>query len=59
MAYTLETFCADLRAAVSAQGLDALPAVAENLHRLLTNPDFVAGAVNESMPPGRYQLAHD
>jgi hypothetical protein len=59
MGYTLEEFCADLRAAVGARGLDALPAVAANLHRLLTNPDFVAAAFNEQMAPGKYQLAHD
>ncbi len=59
MPYTLDAFCADLRAAVTARGLDGLPDVAASLHRLLANPEFVAATFTESMPPGKRQLAHD
>jgi len=60
MAYTLDEFCADSRAALKAAPLpDALPQIAERLARLLSNPAFVAATFSDDMPPGRRILHHD
>jgi hypothetical protein len=60
MAYTLDDFCTDTRAALKAQPLDAaLPALADRLSRLLVNPAFVAETFNDDMPPGRRVLYRD
>lgn len=60
MAYTLEQFCADTRAALKAGPLEeALPRIAEHLSRLLANPAFVAEAFEGSMEPGKRELYHD
>ena len=60
MAYTLDEFCAESRAALKAAPLgDALPQVADRLARLLSNPAFVAETFSDDMPPGRRVLHHD
>jgi predicted metal-dependent enzyme (double-stranded beta helix superfamily) len=61
MAYTLAQFCADNRAALTS-GIPlekALAQIAENLARLLRNPQFVAETFNEDTPTGRRVLHHD
>jgi hypothetical protein len=60
MAYTLDNFCSDTHALLKANALtDALPQVAGRLSRLLLNPQFVAEAFNDDMPPGKRVLYHD
>ena len=60
MAYTLDEFCAESRAALKAAPLgDALPQIADRLARLLSNPAFVAETFSDDMPPGRRVLHHD
>src|SRR2546425_8477210 len=60
MAYTLDEFCAESRAALKAAPLpNALPQIAERLGRLLANPAFVAATFSDDMPPGRRILHHD
>jgi hypothetical protein len=60
MAYTLDDFCTDTRAALEAHPLDAaLPAIADRLSRLLLNPAFVAETFDDDMAPGRRVLYHD
>ena len=60
MAYTLDQFCADSHAILKSQPLDsALPRVAEQLSKLLVDPDFVAATFTEDTPPGRRVLHHD
>jgi hypothetical protein len=60
MAYALEDFCADTRAALKSKPLaDALPQIAAHLSQLLANPAFVAEAFNDSMEPGKRELYHD
>ncbi len=61
MAYDLEQFCAETRAAL--QSSDALPdkltRVAEKLKTLLANPAFVAAAFADDPPPGQRLLFRD
>lgn len=59
MAYTLDQFCADLHATITAKGQKGLPEVAEKLKGLLTNPDFVKATFDDGMPPGKRVLWHD
>lgn len=61
MAYTLQQFIADARAALSAgKPLDqSLPGVAEKLKQLLVNKDFVSETFNDDMPPSKRVLYHD
>jgi hypothetical protein len=61
MAYTLDQFCADNRAALtSGTSLrDALPKIAEKLSVLLKNPEFVAEAFPDDTPVGKRTLHHD
>jgi hypothetical protein len=59
MSYTLDDFCAELRTVVAARGTAGLPDLAVSLSKLLTNPAFVAATFDESMPPGKRELAHD
>jgi hypothetical protein len=60
MAYTLDEFCADTRAALKSQPLpNALPRIAERLTRLLSNPAFVKATFNDDMAPGRRELHRD
>jgi hypothetical protein len=59
MAYGLDEFCSDLHRIITAEGQKGLPAVAEKLKPLLTNPEFVAATFNDDMPPGKRVLWHD
>lgn len=60
MAYTLAEFCAQTRTLLKSQPLPtALPAIAEQLSRLLKNPDFVASTFQDDMGPGKRVLFHD
>jgi hypothetical protein len=60
MAYTLDLFCADSRETLKSKPLaDALPQIADQLARLLSNPTFVAHTFHESMPPSKRELYHD
>jgi hypothetical protein len=59
MPYDLDDFRAELNAAITSRGIDGLPAVADALARLLANPKFVAATFDETMPPGKRQLARD
>lgn len=60
MAYTLNEFCTDSRAILKAQPLAAaLPQIAEQLGRLLSNPAFVAESFTDDMSPGKRELYHD
>src|SRR5262249_58169489 len=53
MAYTLDEFCAESRAALKAAPLgDALPQIADRLARLLSSPAFVAEPFRDHIPPG-------
>jgi hypothetical protein len=60
MAYALNDFCSDSRAALKSQPLPAaLSVMAERLARLLANPAFVAETFSDDMPPGKRVLHHD
>lgn len=59
MAYALNVFCSDLNALLKEKGKDGLSDLAENLKRLLANPDFVAETFNEDTPKGKRTLYHD
>jgi hypothetical protein len=60
MPYTLDEFCAETRAVLKTQPLaNALEQISDRLGRLLSNPDFVAAAFSDDMPPGRRLLHHD
>jgi hypothetical protein len=60
MAYTLEQFSADTRAALKSKPLaDALPQIAQALSQLLANPAFVTETFNDEMPAGKRELYHD
>lgn len=60
MAYTLEAFCADCRAALKATpGPAGREAVRALLERLLANKEFVGMAVGPAAPHGRRTLYED
>jgi predicted metal-dependent enzyme (double-stranded beta helix superfamily) len=60
MAYDLEQFCGDARAALEQGPLDpALQTIAANLRKLLANADFVRATFNEDTPVGKRELFHD
>lgn len=61
MAYDLEAFCRDTRAALKSGAPleENLAKVAGHLSLLLKNPEFVASAFNENTPPGKEELYHD
>jgi len=60
MAYTLEQFCNDARAAMKAQPGDAGREVArQKLELLLANPDFIAENCAADLPKGNFQLYRD
>ena len=59
MAYDLEAFCTDLTSLLRAKGTAALPEVAANLQRLLSNPAFVAETFDDNTPFGKRVLFHD
>ena len=61
LAYDLDHFCQDARAALaSAQTLSVqLEAIAQQLHLLLLNKEFVAATFNEETPAGKDVLYHD
>ena len=57
-AYDLTAFAADVRAILTADGVDGLPRVAEKLRQLLANPAFVAATFDAQSSPKRV-LHHD
>jgi hypothetical protein len=57
--YDLEPFCALLRTAVGARGIDGLIDVEAALSRLLLDPAFVAAAFDEANPVPKKQLAFE
>jgi hypothetical protein len=59
MAYSLDKFCSDLHRIIAAEGQKGLPAVADKLKGLLTNPEFVKATFDDDMPPGKRVLWHD
>jgi hypothetical protein len=58
-AYDLPQFTDDLRSIIKNEGQHGLGRVAENLKRLLANPDFVAATWDDATPPGKRVLHHD
>lgn len=59
MAYGLDEFCSDLHRIIKEEGQKGLPAVADKLKGLLTNPEFVTATFSEDMEPGKRVLWHD
>ena len=59
MSYSLSDFCSDLNAALKANEVGAIERVAENLKRLLANPDFIAETFDDDMPKGKRTLYRD
>lgn len=60
MAYTLEEFCADCRAALlQSKGEQARETIRANLERLLANEAFVAAYCGPDAEAGRHTLFHD
>jgi predicted metal-dependent enzyme (double-stranded beta helix superfamily) len=60
MAYDLEQFCKDGRAALQQGPLEtALQTIAADLRKLLANADFVRATFNDETPVGKRELFHD